>query len=241
MAAKKTPRKTAAKKTGKPAETTVQKATPNQDAAERDSIPAGDPAQTLAAAEQRAAQAAAAIEPVPETPVVQNRTLADAPIETLNAAAVIAGRLATGGNTGAVNTQVQAYASDIDRAVALREAQARALVATEQAQLAQAELERLQSTSPAMGTPTPGEQGLRAPMDNAMQKRNDIAHPTGIHPDVTSPTTGPIGQVAQNIPGTGVADIRDLAPGQDLSPSPPVSSSNILPQPNKPGSLFSKL
>jgi hypothetical protein len=241
MAAKKAPRKTAAKQAGKPATTNVQKATPNQDAEERDSIPQVSQEDALAAAQRTAATTAAAVTSVPDSPVVQNRTLADAPIEVLNAASVMAGRMATSGNTDPVNQQVQAYVSDIDQAVALRAAQAKALAATEQAQLAQAEVERLQSVSPPAGTPTPGEQGLRAPMDNAMQKRNDIAHPTGISPDVTSPTTGPVGQVARNIPGTGVADIRDLAPGQDLSPSPPVSSSNILPQPNKPGSVFSKL
>lgn len=239
MAAKKSPR--TAPKTGKPAEASVAKATPNQDAADRESVPPADPGADLAAAQARASETAAAVVSVPESPIVANRTLADAPIETLNAASVMAGRMATSGNTDVVNQQVQSYVSDIDQAVALRNAQAKALVAKEQAELAQGEVDRLQSISPAAGTPTPGEQGLRAPMSNAMQKRNDIAHPTGISPDVTSPTTGPVGQVAQNIPGTGVADITDLAPGQDLSPSPPVSSSNILPQPNKPGSLFSKL
>ncbi len=63
--------------------------------------------------------------------------------------------------------------------------------------------------------------------------------PAGIHPDVTSPTTAVPGEV--RVPGTGVADPRDLAPGQDLTPSPPMSSSNILPTPNKPGSLYAKL
>lgn len=180
-------------------------------------------------------------ETVPTSPVVEAPTLADAPIEVHNAAAVMAGRMATAGNDSLVQSQVTSRVSDIDKAVQLREAQARALAANEAAALAQAEVDRLASVSPQAGTPTPGQMGLRAPMDNAMQKRNDIAHPTGISPDVTSPTTGPIGQVAANIPGTGVADIRDLAPGQDLSPSPPVSSSNILPQPNKAGSLYSKL
>ena len=52
----------------------------------------------------------------------------------------------------------------------------------------------------------------------------------GIHPDVTSPTTGPV----VNVPGTGVAKLSELAPGQSLAPSPPISSSNILPQPDKP-------
>ena len=64
--------------------------------------------------------------------------------------------------------------------------------------------------------------------------------PQGIHPDVTSPTSA-APAVDVKIPGTGVADPRDLAPGQDLTPSPPMSSSNILPQPNKPGSVYSRL
>lgn len=64
--------------------------------------------------------------------------------------------------------------------------------------------------------------------------------PAGIHPDVTSPTSA-TPAVDLPVPGTGVADPRDLAPGQDLTPSPPMSSSNILPQPNKPGSVYSKL
>ena len=42
------------------------------------------------------------------------------------------------------------------------------------------------------------------------------------------------------VPGSGVADPRDLAPGQDLSPSPPYGV-NITPQPNKAGSVYSEL
>lgn len=76
---------------------------------------------------------------------------------------------------------------------------------------------------------------LRAPLDNPTQRR---VAPAGIHPDVTSSTSHALDMP---VPGTGVAELTDLAPGQDLSPSPPVSSSNILPQPDKPGSLYSKL
>lgn len=179
-------------------------------------------------------------ETVPTSPVVENPTLADAPIEVQNAAAVMAGRMATTGNDPVLQEQLGARVSAIDEAVALRSAQAAALVANEQAAVAQAQAETAESVAPA-SVQTPGQMGLRAPMSNAMQHRSDVATPAGIHPDVTSPTTGPIGQVAKQIPGTGVAEITDLAPGQDLSPSPPISSSNILPQPNKPGSLFSKL
>ena len=83
------------------------------------------------------------------------------------------------------------------------------------------------------------EAPLRAPTTNAMQAPREPGQ-VGIHPDVTSPTNL---MAAENpaLPGTGVADPRDLAPGQDMSPSPPVSSSNILPLPDKPGTHFSKL
>jgi hypothetical protein len=79
----------------------------------------------------------------------------------------------------------------------------------------------------------------KAPVTNAMQQPLAVAD-VGIHPDVTSPTNL---YAMQNpaLPGTGVADPRDLAPGQDMSPSPPISSSNILPTPTKPGTPFSKL
>lgn len=83
------------------------------------------------------------------------------------------------------------------------------------------------------------EAPLRAPTDNAYQKPAAPAQ-VGVHPDVTSPTNLMASEVPA-LPGTGVADPRDLAPGQDMSPSPPVSSSNILPQPDKPGTPFSKL
>lgn len=83
------------------------------------------------------------------------------------------------------------------------------------------------------------EAPLKAPVTNPLQKPLQVTD-VGIHPDVTSPVNLFAAQ-APALPGTGVADPRDLAPGQDMSPSPPVSSSNILPNPDKPGTNFSRL
>ena len=176
---------------------------------------------------------------VPETPVPQNPTLADAPLEVHQAAAVIAGRAATSGNDSLLASTVQAKISQVDEAVALREAQAQALEAQQRARDAQKEVERLQNAGVGVDPREPGYATLRAPLDNPMQKPAAEVAPPGIHPDVTSPTSGSPGEV--KIPGTGVADIRDLAPGQSLAPSPPVSSSNIVPTPNKPGTPFAQL
>lgn len=55
-----------------------------------------------------------------------------------------------------------------------------------------------------------------------------VYEPQGIHPDVTSLTTNEVPL------SDGVARLEDLAPGQSLEPSPAASSSNILPQPEKP-------
>ena len=49
-----------------------------------------------------------------------------------------------------------------------------------------------------------------------------------VHPDVTS-LGGP-----KAVLGNGIAKHEDLAPGQSLEPSPPASSSNILPQEENP-------
>ena len=81
---------------------------------------------------------------------------------------------------------------------------------------------------------------LRAPSTNPTGPKAHGVNEVGVHPDVTSPTNLYAAQTPA-LPGTGVADPRDLAPGQGMSPSPPVSSSNILPQPDKPGTGFSKL
>jgi hypothetical protein len=80
----------------------------------------------------------------------------------------------------------------------------------------------------------------RAPATNATGPKAHGVNEVGIHPDVTSPTNLYAAETPA-LPGTGVADPRDLAPGQDMSPSPPVSSSNILPLPDKAGTPFSKL
>lgn len=206
---------------------------------ETTTVPAGDPEQVLADAQARADETAAAAGDVPTTPVTQNPTLADAPLEVLTAASVIAGRAATSGNDSLLASTVQNAISQVDEAVALREAQATALAAQQAARDAQAEVERLQNAGVGVDPAAPGVAVMRAPLDNPMQKPAGDAAPPGIHPDVTSPTSGSPGEV--RIPGTGVADIRDLAPGQSLAPSPPVSSSNIVPTPNKPGTPFAQL
>lgn len=64
--------------------------------------------------------------------------------------------------------------------------------------------------------------------------------PTGIDADVTSPVAVGVGALPDHMPGTGVADPKDLAPGQSLEPSPPGGVA-IAPLPNKPGTLYSKL
>jgi len=219
-----------------PAAQTVDKSTVPEGG---EGIPPGDPEQVLADAQARAKEAAAATEPVPETPVVENPTLADAPLEVHQAAAVMAGRMVTVGNEGVLQQTVDTKVSQVNEAVQLREAQARSLEAQQRAREAQQEVERLQNRGVGVDPREPQYATLRAPLDNPMQKPAAEAAPPGIHPDVTSPTSGSPGEV--KIPGTGVADIRDLAPGQSLAPSPPVSSSNIVPTPNKPGSPFAQL
>ena len=73
---------------------------------------------------------------------------------------------------------------------------------------------------------------LRAPVDPAKAQ--------GISPDVTSAVNvTSLGELP--VPGTGVAHPDDLAPGQSMAPSPPQSSSNIVPNPDKPGTHFSKM
>lgn len=229
------------KTTADKAETTTAAQTVDKQNTPRggEGIPASDPEQVLADAQARADETAAAATEVPTTPVVQNPTLADAPLEVHQAAAVIAGRAATSGNDSVLASAVQQKISQVDEAVALREAQAQALQKQQEARDAQREVERLQNAGVGVDPAAPGYAVLRAPLDNPMQKPAGDAAPPGIHPDVTSPTSGSPGDV--KIPGSGVADIRDLAPGQSLAPSPPVSSSNIVPTPNKPGSPFAQL
>jgi type II secretory pathway pseudopilin PulG len=219
-----------------PAEQTVDKQNTPEGG---EGIPASNPEQVLADAQARADETAAAVTDVPETPVVQNPTLADAPLEVHQAAAIAAGRMATVGNEGLVASTIDAKVGQINEAVQLREAQAQALAAQQQARDAQAEVERLHNAGVGVDPTQPGYAQLRAPLDNPMQKPAADSAPAGISPDVTSPTSGSVGEV--KIPGTGVADIRDLAPGQSLAPSPPVSSSNIVPTPNKPGTPFAQL
>ena len=158
----------------------------------------------------------------------------DANTETQKAAA---GYAQSGHDPSAVadpslQKSVQVRLSRQEEAVA--EQQRVAKEAAEQARKAQA-AEAEQTTHVMNELEAP----LRAPTDNAMQKPAAPAQ-VGVHPDVTSPTNLMAAETPA-LPGTGVADPRDLAPGQDMSPSPPVSSSNILPQPDKPGTPFSKL
>lgn len=91
------------------------------------------------------------------------------------------------------------------------------------------------------------DRDLQAEAEQQAQERKLVRRPpvvpsrfAGIHPDVTSATSTPPGDVAEHTPGTGVADPRDLAPGQDLSPCPPGGLS-IAAQPDKPGTNFSRL
>lgn len=219
-----------------PADQTVDKANTPEGG---EGIPPGNPEQVLADAQARADETAAAAGDVPTTPITPGLTLADAPLEVLQASAVIAGRAATSGNDSLLASTVQTAIANVDEAVQLRESQAKALQAQQDARDAQREVERLQNAGVGVDPTAPGYATLRAPLDNAMQKPAGDAAPPGIHPDVTSPTTAAPGDV--KIPGTGVADIRDLAPGQSLAPSPPVSSSNIVPTPNKPGTPFAQL
>jgi hypothetical protein len=219
-----------------PADQTVDKANTPEGG---EGIPAGNPEQVLADAQARASETAAAVSDVPQTPVVQNPTLADAPLEVHTAAAIAAGRMATVGNDGLLSATINNAVSQVNEAVQLREQQAQALQNQQQARDAQAEVERLQNAGVGVDPRAPGYAALRAPLDNPMQKPAADAAAPGISPDVTSPTSGSPGDV--RIPGTGVADVRDLAPGQSLAPSPPVSSSNIVPTPNKPGTPFAQL
>lgn len=168
-----------------------------------------------------------------KTPVVQNPTLEDATVEVHNAASVMAQRMASLTSDPTLQNQVTARQSDIEAAVQQRTSQAHAAMQQESAQIAQEQLEIAKNVSP-----TNPARSLRAPTTNPTHHLVQLGD-AGIHPDVTSPTTGPAADL--HIPGTGVAALEDLAPGQDLAPSPPTSSSNIVATPNKPGQLFAKL
>lgn len=78
---------------------------------------------------------------------------------------------------------------------------------------------------------------LRAPLTNAMQKPRADAVPPGYSPDITSPINVGMGR---RPPGTGVAALEDLAPGQDISPCP-AGGHATTPLPDKPGEAYSAL
>lgn len=190
---------------------------------------------TTAASKATSAEAA-----VPPSPVVTGPTLSDAPMPLHQAAAALTSVQAVTAGQPQVQQLVSQRLSDVEQAVALRAQQAQAHSRAAQLRAEAAELERQANVSPAADAPVMQlAAAMRAPMTNPTQKPVAVEG-AGISPDVTSPISAP-GANGWEVPGTGVAELTDLAPGQDLSPSPPISSSNIAPLPNKPGSLYSKL
>lgn len=211
MATRKTAAKSATKKS------TAKKAATNQQAAKQ---------RTSAAAKQQESQARA-------TGKTDLQKFGDADTETQKAAAGAAQLEVTGFTTseqqGAVNQRV----SSVEQAVAERD---RILREAQKEEQQAAVVEQQNSVDLMSNLQAP----LRAPSTNPTGPKAHGVNEVGVHPDVTSPTNLMAAQTPA-LPGTGVADPRDLAPGQDMSPSPPVSSSNILPQPDKAGTGFSKL
>lgn len=154
------------------------------------------------------------------------QTLRDHSLETHNAAAGMA-QLETAGSdavTAATGERVDA----INAAVEARNAEAKRLQDQNAKEAEGLEANRVDNAAVPLGSAGADENALRVPAGVA--KPAAPYNPQGIHPDVTSPVTGPV----VNVPGTGVAKLSELAPGQSLAPSPPISSSNILPQPDKP-------
>lgn len=217
-------RKTAAKK--------AAKKTTNQQAAAKRTAKKSVKADTTPTADQTdASRTAAARVTVGDSTLTDVSKFGTSDTETQKAAAGQAQLEATsftGDAAGAVNLRV----SNVQAAVAEQRAVAEQAAKEEQAQAVVA-------SDNAAAVMNDLQAPLRAPTTNSTQKVHGV-NEVGIHPDVTSPTNL-MGAQEPALPGTGVADPRDLAPGQDMSPSPPVSSSNILPQPDKPGSRFSKL
>lgn len=206
-------RKNAAKSATK--KSTAKKAATNQSAAKQ---------RTAAKAQETAARA---------TGQTDLQKFGDADTETQKAASVAAqvevGSFTSADQQGAVSQRVDAVQAAVaERDKILREAQ--------QEEQQKAVVEQQNSVDLMSNLQAPP----RAPSTNATGPKAHGVNEVGIHPDVTSPTNLMAAETPA-LPGTGVADPRDLAPGQDMSPSPPVSSSNILPQPDKAGTGFSKL
>lgn len=204
----------------------------NQTAAKQRVTAAQKQADADATARNTAANISADNVPAPESvraPTAQERpfTLAAADLQTQKAASVEQ-QLATPADShlGSVTAQ---RVSVVEQAMAQRAS----------------DISDMQKEADAAAESEQAVQAVNAGIseDLAQTPRVPVApgkDPQGVHPDVTSPTSA-TPAVDVKIPGTGVADPRDLAPGQDLTPSPPMSSSNILPQPNKPGSVYSRL
>lgn len=156
------------------------------------------------------------------------QTLADHSLEVHQAAAGnaqgLAAPYAADGVVAATNERVDA----IHAAVQARNAEALEMTEKNAKAAEGHEAQRVENVSVPLDSAGAKEAALRVP--EGLQKPAAAYAPQGISPDVTSPVTGPVVQV----PGTGVAKLSELAPGQSLAPSPPISSSNILPQPDKP-------
>lgn len=194
------------------------------------------------AAQRKQDQQARASQPRAETtvasaaadhPMTTDPALGEYTYDTLATAASIANNLPRPENyTGPVGAAVEDRRARIAQAVTQREAAARRATEVQQVATQIAEVEQhLLATVDANPLP-------RAPLTNAMQKPAASAAPPGIHPDVTSPTNA---DFAKRPPGTGVAALEDLAPGQDITPCGAMGSSNIVPLPDKPGEPFSAL
>lgn len=87
-------------------------------------------------------------------------------------------------------------------------------------ELAERDAQAVQAADGTLRVPDGPDAVIVAPASPAAQ---------GVSPDVTSPV-----DLSAPVLGSGVAKLHELAPGQSLAPSPPISSSNILPQPEKP-------
>ncbi len=217
MATRKSAAKSAPKKRTEDKSASTDKSVANQKAAKQ---------RTSRAAKEQEAQARA-------TGDTDLQKFGDSDTETQKAAA------------GAAQVRVTSFTGDVPaQAVSQRVGSVEQALAERNRVLEQAQREQeqravveQQNTADVM---TNLQAPLRAPADNPTGPRAHGVNEVGVHPDVTSPTNLMAAETPA-LPGTGVADPRDLAPGQDMSPSPPVSSSNILPQPDKPGSNFSKL
>lgn len=88
------------------------------------------------------------------------------------------------------------------------------------------------------------EEQERRDRDREKQRERTLNTAMETRVPVTEDTVSPVGpgpaRPANRVPGTGVADPKDLAPGQDLRPSPPGGVS-ITPLPDKPGTKYSAL